>query len=147
MGINCGTYFVEKKKNSCVLVEKKLRKKSWKTQKQMGENIKRFKEIGWESMDLNYVPQDRSKWQPLLNTVMQLPLRKNAANFLTQKLLVSQEGFCPLELVYWIIFFGFQTLKIGNYRSFRKSVSNYQYSLCNNPKEHSSQLVSFSFIP
>jgi len=36
----------------------------------MGENIKRFKEIGWESMDLNYVPQDRSKWQPLLNTVM-----------------------------------------------------------------------------
>ena len=56
-------------------------------------------------MDLIHLPQDRSKWWSFLNTVIYLRVPKNAANFLIERLLVSQEGFCPMQLVSQVVIY------------------------------------------
>ena len=46
---------------------------AWKTQAQMGYNIKRYiKEIGCGGMDWIDLTQDRDRWQALVNAVMNL---------------------------------------------------------------------------
>jgi hypothetical protein len=47
------------------------------------DNIKiDLREIGWDDMDWIDLAQDRDQWRALVNTVMNLRVPKNAANFL-----------------------------------------------------------------
>jgi hypothetical protein len=50
-------------------------------------------------MDWIDMAQDRDRWRPLVNAVMNLRIPENAGDFLTEDLLVSQEGLCSMELV------------------------------------------------
>jgi len=48
------------------------------------------------------VPQDRDRWHPLVNTVMNLPVHKMwEISWLAAELLASQR-LCSMELVDWL---------------------------------------------
>jgi hypothetical protein len=42
-----------------------------------------LEEVVWESMEWIELAEDRDRWRPLVNVVMNLQVPKNAENFLT----------------------------------------------------------------
>jgi hypothetical protein len=62
-------------------------------------NIKiNIKETGWGGMGWTNVDQDTDQWRTLVNTVMNLQVLGNS--WVTEELIVSQEGLRSMELVF-----------------------------------------------
>jgi hypothetical protein len=57
-----------------ILVDKPERKRPLGRPKRRWEDNIRMdvREIGWEGVDWNYMPEDRDQWRGLVNTVMNL---------------------------------------------------------------------------
>jgi hypothetical protein len=57
------------------------------------DNIKMdIRERGWDDMDWIIQAQDRDQWRTLVNTVMNLWVPQNAANFLNDCTLAASQG-------------------------------------------------------
>jgi hypothetical protein len=66
----------------------------------MEVNIQRdLREIWWEIMDRLLLAQDRDQCLALVYTAKNLGVPQMVGSFLTMCLTVSQERFCPTELV------------------------------------------------
>ena len=54
-------------------------------------------------MDWITLVQDRDRWAALVKVVMKVKVSKQVGNFMTEKMLATQEGPCSMELVSQII--------------------------------------------
>jgi hypothetical protein len=57
-----------------------------------------LREIGWDGMDWNDLAQDRDQWRALVNTVMNLRVKKMLGiSWVAAKLAASQEGLSSMS--------------------------------------------------